>query len=53
MLPPDSAEGNGETAFERVLNASQGTWTAGDGLEYQRRLRAEWDRSDNPSDPDS
>jgi hypothetical protein len=52
-LPPDSAEDNDETAFERVLNASQGTWTAGDGLEYQRRLRAEWDRSDNPSDPDS
>ena len=31
-LPPDSAEDNDETAFERVLNASQGTWTAGDGL---------------------
>lgn len=50
---PDSAEGSEETEFERALNVSRGTWTAGDGLEYQRRLRAEWDRSDNPPDHDS
>jgi hypothetical protein len=52
-LPPDSGEDREETAFENALDASRGTWTAGDGLEYQRRLRAEWDRSDNPSDHDS
>jgi len=52
-LSPDSAEENKKTAFENALDASRGTWTAGDGLEYQRRLRAEWDRSDNPPDHDS
>lgn len=53
LSPDSSAEDNEETAFERALNASRGTWTAGDGLEYQRRLRAEWDRSDDGSDHDS
>ena len=52
-LSPDSAEEDTKTAFENALDASRGTWTAGDGLEYQRRLRAEWDRSDNPPDHDS
>lgn len=52
-LSPNSEEDSEETAFENALNASRGTWTAGDGLEYQRRLRAEWDRSDNPPDHDS
>ena len=42
-LSLDSAEENKKTAFENALDASRGTWTAGDGLEYQRRLRAEWD----------
>ena len=40
-LSLDSAEENKKTAFENALDASRGTWTAGDGLEYQRRLRAE------------
>ena len=30
--------------FERLLHATAGIWTEGDGLEYQRRIRAEWDR---------
>jgi len=30
--------------FEQALERSRGTWTEGDGLEYQIRLRAEWDR---------
>ncbi len=28
---------------EEVLRRTAGTWRLGDGLEYQRRLRAEWD----------
>lgn len=48
-----STEVDEGTAFEDALNASRGTWTAGDGLEYQRRLRSEWDRSDNPPDSDA
>jgi len=30
--------------FERLLRETAGSWKAGDGLAYQRRARAEWDR---------
>jgi hypothetical protein len=52
-LLPDSTEADEDTEFEDALNASRGTWTAGDGLEYQRRLRSEWDRSENALDSDA
>lgn len=31
-----------EQSVERLLSATSGTWTAGDGLEYQQNLRDEW-----------
>jgi hypothetical protein len=33
-----------EPSFDQLLEDTQGIWSQGDGLEYQRRLRAEWDR---------
>lgn len=33
-----------------LLDASKGIWQGGDGLEYQRRIRAEWTR---PWDPEA
>ena len=33
-----------EPSFDELLEDTQGIWTRGNGLEYQRRLRAEWDR---------
>jgi len=30
--------------FERLLRETAGSWKAGDGLAYQRWLRAEWNR---------
>lgn len=38
------AETERRESFSDLLAATAGTWTEGDGLEYQRRLRAEWDR---------
>ena len=32
--------------FEALLERSRGIWTKGDGLEYQQRLREEWDDRD-------
>ncbi len=32
--------------FAEVLRRTSGIWQAGDGLEYQRRLREEWDKRD-------
>lgn len=29
-------------SFDDLLAQTRGLWTAGDGLTYQRRLRAEW-----------
>ncbi len=29
-------------SFDDLLTQTRGLWTAGDGLTYQRRLRAEW-----------
>ena len=31
-----------EQAVERLLSETSGIWTAGDGLEYQERLRDKW-----------
>ncbi|HEX5759070.1 MAG TPA: ribbon-helix-helix protein, CopG family [Thermoanaerobaculia bacterium] len=33
----------GAPSFERQLQATAGLWRGEDGLEHQRRLRAEWD----------
>lgn len=33
-----------EPPFEELLAATAGTWPGVDGLEHQRRLRAEWER---------
>ncbi len=33
-----------EVSFEELLGRTAGTWTEGDGLEYQIRIREEWDR---------
>lgn len=30
--------------FMGLLDKVQGTWTRGDGLAWQKKLRAEWDR---------
>ncbi|MFB6272123.1 MAG: hypothetical protein ABEL51_04415 [Salinibacter sp.] len=38
-----------EETFEEALTNSRGTWTGEDGLEYQRRLRSEWDRQESSS----
>lgn len=32
--------------FEALLERTQGTWTKGDGLEYQQKMREEWLSSD-------
>lgn len=32
-----------------ILERSRGTWTEGDGLEYQLKLRSEWDRDFDPA----
>ncbi len=29
--------------IQRLLKKTKGTWTHGDGLEYQRKLRDEWE----------
>jgi hypothetical protein len=34
--------------LKAALEAAAGSWTAGDGLEYQLRIRAEWDREWDP-----
>ena len=33
--------------FDEVLKRGRGTWTAGDGLEYQLKIRSEWSRNDD------
>ena len=44
--PTDEGDG-----FEQALAASRNTWTAGDGLEYQRRLRSEWENRSEEDTP--
>ncbi len=31
--------------FDRLLRETAGSWKAGDGLAYQRRVRGEWHRT--------
>ena len=31
-------------SFEELLESTRGTWTEGDPLAYQRKIRSEWDR---------
>jgi Ribbon-helix-helix protein, copG family len=33
-------------SLERLLEATAGLWKEGDGLDYQLRLRAEWDEEE-------
>lgn len=33
----------GKSRFKELLEKTRGTWKHGDGLEYQIRLREEWD----------
>ena len=33
-----------EAALRRALDQTRGIWKQGDGLRYQQKLRAEWDR---------
>lgn len=37
-------EEEGKPSFKEILERSRGTWKHGDGLEYQVRIREEWDR---------
>lgn len=32
-----------ESAFDTLLRQTSGTWTSGDGLEYQQKIRDEWE----------
>lgn len=41
---PEEDVSMSELPFDQLLESTQGIWTQGDGLEYQRRIRAEWDR---------
>lgn len=41
--------GSGELPLEQLLRRTSGLWQGGDGLEYQRSLREEWDRPDEES----
>lgn len=34
---------NEEKSFEQILNESSGVWKNGDGLEYQNKVRDEWE----------
>ena len=36
-------------SFALILERSRGTWTEGDGLEYQEKLRNEWARDFDPA----
>jgi hypothetical protein len=42
MLPPSMET---KSSFSELLRNTQGLWQAGDGLEYQLQIRAEWDKS--------
>ena len=34
-----------ETALRKALDQTGGIWKQGDGLQYQRKLRSEWNRT--------
>ncbi len=33
----------GKTTYRSILNETKGLWQDGDGLEYQIKIRSEWD----------
>jgi len=35
----------GERTYKSLVEETKGIWTQGDGLDYQERLRSEWDPS--------
>lgn len=37
------------SSFELILQQSKGSWTEGDGLEYQKKLRSDWPRDNDPA----
>lgn len=37
-------EEDGQELYRRLLEETRGLWRQGDGLDYQRKMRAEWDR---------
>jgi hypothetical protein len=39
------ASGEEGPSFEDLLQETKGIWAKGDGLEYQRKVRDEWDRA--------
>lgn len=41
---PKSAADMTDEEFKAFAEEVSGHWTGGDGLEYQRRIRAEWDQ---------
>jgi hypothetical protein len=41
---PKSAADMTDEEFQELAEEVSGHWQGGDGLEYQRRIRAEWDR---------
>lgn len=47
---PNSAADMTDGEFEALAEGVAGHWKAGDGLEYQQRIRAEWDRRWEESD---
>lgn len=38
---------SGEPSLDQLLRQTSGLWKGGEGLEHQRALRDEWDRSDD------
>jgi hypothetical protein len=47
---PKSAADMTDEEFKAFAEEVSGHWKGGDGLEYQRRLRAEWDQRLEASD---
>ncbi|HEY7334873.1 MAG TPA: hypothetical protein VH639_08315 [Bryobacteraceae bacterium] len=41
-----------EDELEELLEATKGIWRKGDGLEYQREIREEWDERTDGFGPD-
>lgn len=40
----DAARASEEAELAKLLQQLSGAWEQGDGLEYQERIRGEWDR---------
>ncbi len=34
----------GSSTYQKLVNHTRGVWSKGDGLKYQEKLRAEWNR---------